>query len=134
MECFFAFIVLVVVLVAVATQKFSSASGINDAYTRLAGRFGGRVTRGGWWRKPHVRFVWHGAHVLVQAVKSRSATGGYYTEVVMNWPDEALHLEVYPAGVWSRVQEVLGPDAMRIGTVPFDKHYVINADSVEGAR
>lgn len=134
MECVFATIVLVAILVAFATQKQSSASGSNEAYTRLAGRFGGKVSRGGWWRKPAVRFAWHGAHVLVDVHKSGGAGSAYYTQVGIAWPDPLLRLEVYPAGVWSRVSRFLGMESMRIGAVAFDEQYVIQTSTPQAAR
>jgi hypothetical protein len=119
--------------VAFATQKAGTASGANDAYARLAARFGGKFTRGGWFSKPSVRFAWHGTHVLVDVSKAGSG-GGQCTQVLMSWPDTMLRLEVYPAGVWSRVSRFLGMDSMRIGAATFDEQYVINTDSPDLAR
>lgn len=134
MECVFAFIVLIAILVAFATQKHSSASGMNDAYARLAGRFGGKLTRGGWWSKPSVRIVWHGVQVFVSVQKIGGAGTSFYTQVSMAWPDTALRLEVYPAGVWSRVSRFLGMDSMRIGSMAFDEQYVIQTATPDEAR
>jgi len=134
MECVFATIVLVAILVAIATQKQSRASGSNEAYTRLAGRFGGKVSRGGWFRKPSVRFAWHGTHVLVDVHKSGGTGASHYTQLGMSWPDPQLRLEVYPAGVWSRVSRFLGMDSMRIGSVTFDEQYAIQTSTPEQAR
>lgn len=134
MECIFATIVLVAILVAFATQKQSSASGSNDAYTKLAARFGGKVTRGGWFRKPSTRFNWHGTQVLVDVQKSGGAGASHVTQVNMSWPDAKLRLEIFPAGVWSRVSRFLGMDSMRIGSVAFDEQYVIQTDTPDEAR
>lgn len=134
MECVFATIVLVAILVAFATQKHSTTSGTNDAYMRLAGRFGGKVTRGGWWRKPVVRFNWHGAPVLVDVQKATRTSAPAFTRVSIGWPDSQLGLEVYPAGVWSKVSRFLGLNNMRIGSVAFDEQYVINTSSPDEAR
>ncbi len=134
MECVFATIVLVAILVAFATQKQSSASGSNEAYTRLAGRFGGKVTRGGWFRKPSVRFVWHGANVTVDVHKGTGAGASHYTQVSMSWSDAKLNLEVYPAGMWSKVTKFLGASSVRIGSASFDEQYVIQTDTPESAR
>ena len=134
MECVFATIVLVAILVAFATQKQSSASGSNEAYTRLAGRFGGKVARGGWFRKPSVRFNWHGTQVLVDVHKGGGPGASHYTQVSMSWPDAELRLETYPAGVWSKVGRFLGMDNMRIGSVTFDEQYVIQTSTPEPAR
>ncbi len=132
MECIFAIIVLLAIVIAFAAQKWGSASGINNAYAKLAARFSGKLARGGWFRKPSVRFIWHGTQVEVTA-RGASGGGGSYTEVTLRWPDSALSVEVYPAGVWSRVTRLLGNGSMRIGTVAFDEHYVINTNSQEGA-
>lgn len=134
MECIFATIVLVAILVAFITQKQSSASGSNEAYTRLAGRFGGKVSRGGWFRKPSVRFAWHGANVLVDVQKTGGTGGAHMTQVSISWPETNLRLEVFPAGVWSRVTRFLGRDNMQIGSVAFDEQYVIHTDTPDTAR
>ena len=42
MECIFATIVLLAILIAFAAQKWGNASGTNDAYGKLASRFGGQ--------------------------------------------------------------------------------------------
>jgi hypothetical protein len=132
MECVFAIIVLLAIVIAVVAQKWGSASGINDAYAKLAQRFSGKLTRGGWFRKPSARFIWHGAQVEV-AAHGASGSGGSYTSLTLTWHDSNLAVEVYPAGVWSRVTRLLGNGSMRIGTVAFDEHYVINTNSQEGA-
>ena len=133
MECIFATIVLLAILVAFAAQKWGNASGTNDAYGRLARAFGGKLTRGGWFRKPSARFTWHGAQVEVAAHAS-SGGSGPQTYTTFAWPDPHLAIEVYPAGVWSRVTRLLGSGSMHIGTKAFDEHYVINTSDEQGCR
>lgn len=132
MECIFATIVLLAILIAFAAQKWGNASGTNDAYGKLASRFGGKLKRGGWFRKPSARFTWHGAQVEVTA-HTASGGSGPQTVATFTWPDPNLAIEVYPAGVWSRVTRLLGSGSMRIGTKAFDEHYVINTSDEQGA-
>lgn len=134
MECIFATIVLLAILIAIVAHKWGNAAGTNDAYAKLAARYGGKLTRGGWFRKPSARFQWHGGQVEISAHSSTTGSASSpATEATFTWPDAQLAVEVYPAGVWSRVTRLLGTGSMRIGTKAFDEHYVINTNSPDGA-
>lgn len=133
-ECVFVLIVFVAILVAIASHKQSSASGTNGAYVRLAARFGGTVSRGGWFRQPSVHFSWHGTQVLVDIYPSSGGPGSKrHTQVRMSWPESALKLEVYPAGMWSRMSRYLGMDDLQTGSPPFDRQFVVHSNLPDDA-
>jgi hypothetical protein len=133
-ECIFATIVLLAILIAIIAHQWGNSSGTNDAYAKLAARLGGKLSRGGWFRKPSIQFKCHGAQVEISAHSGTTGSAASsYTQAKFGWPDAQISLEVYPAGVWSRVTRLLGTGSMRIGTVAFDEHFVINTNSPESA-
>jgi hypothetical protein len=97
------FVVLVVVVtavVAVAAAAQSRADRWNRGYQAVAHRFGGTCMNAGWFGRPSVRFRYGATHALLNTYK---AGASHYTQVVINWPDPNLRLEVYaqpaPAGL-----------------------------------
>ena len=126
---------LIFVLLAVLAARQSRASRINAVYQRLAHRYHGELSRGGIFRMPHLRFVYKGAHVLVDTlyaafpfrIRNR-------TQFHVSWPDHELQFDLAPVTMRGRFQRLLSARDIRVGNPYFDAAYRISGNNAQATR
>lgn len=126
------FLVVGAIVVVVVVQSIR-VSRVNRIYERLARRYRGEIQRGGLFHMPHLRFVYKGAHVLIDTLYSSFPKRvRNQTQFHISWPDQQLQLQVCPSRFIGRLRQMLGNGAIRIGG-QFDRRYHImgnNPDAV----
>ena len=131
MECFIAFVALVMLFTAIvvgAAIAQSRADRGNQAFYQLAQRFNGVCQPAGWFSSGSVRFRYGQTHAVLYSYSSGS--NGPATLLQVEWPDDRLSLEIVPrilAGV-SHLPSV------SVDSASFDGYFVVRAFDDREAR
>jgi hypothetical protein len=133
-ECFFIFVVAVIVLCVVASYARSRQQALNQSFERLARRFGGQVRAAAWFETPGITFSRGGTRVRVDMFSTGPRRSRHYTQVHLDWPDATMRLEVFPDRIWSRMGRMIGMQDIEIGSAQFDRDYIVQSSDVAAVR
>ncbi len=126
MECFLAFLFIVVIataMVVMAAFRQSGADRVNQTFQNLARRFQGTCTPSGWFSRPSIRFRYGATHALVTTSGKRR--GEQFTQTLISWPDHDTYAEIFPA-VRSPFESSYGmPAELRLGNAEFASRYIV---------
>ena len=125
----FLMIVGIIVVIAMVAAASAQKAKLTDAYNRLARRYGGHCTPGGWASRPSAHFVHAGSRVIVDIYSTGGEHATHYTQVHFRGLQPTLRCEVYPEGMWSRVGKLMGVEDVLIGSPDFDDRYIIKGGS-----
>jgi hypothetical protein len=137
MEFIIPFVIFVLVAVAVSiaiAYAIKESKTLGETYGRLAAKFGGTAQPATMFGRPSARFVYNGAHVLVDIYSTGGKHPTHYTQVHVSWPDPAFRCEVYPASFFTRIGNFLGMSDIEIGSAQFDAAYQISGSNAEAIR
>jgi hypothetical protein len=123
------YIALLAVVVAVVAYIQNVGRRLHHTYARVAEQRGGRVIDGGFFGRPMIVFSYRGANVVLDVFTSRRRNTLHYTQLHIDWPDDAVRCEVYPEGVFNRLGKLLGMNDLEIGSPNFDATYIITGNS-----
>ena len=113
----------------VLSTRAQSPTGLDRIYRELAAKCGGSYSAGGWFGRPSVRF--RHRDVLVAVDMAATWDGGensVCTRVLLQWPDPDIRCEVFSSGAWSRFGRFVGMQDIEIGSVDFDRDYIISGN------
>jgi hypothetical protein len=110
-------IVGVFMLIMAVSKLQQNAERWNRSFVVVAQRFGGQLTRGGWFRNPSLRMVY--GHTYGRLAVSRlGGSNAWVVEMVVQMTDLRLNADIAPRHPNSRL---LGPPATaRMQEIPFD--------------
>lgn len=129
--------VVVLVVVGVLLVLFLSIARASDrkrAYRDLSRRFSGVLKTGGLFGRPSVRFKYGQSSCLINSIKTRSARGGVFTQVVMDWPDAKFRLMVFPSWRSQKLWSFSGMERFFVSDPEFVKRYHLRASDSELGR
>jgi hypothetical protein len=130
-------VITVVVVIVLAWLAFLDimTRHLTEAYQRVAYRFRGQVEPATWSRYPRLGFTYEGRTVFVDTFTTGARKNtGYYTRLRIVWPDRALRCELYPHGIFDRLNALFGMRDIEIGSPRFDGTYVISGSDAQGIR
>ena len=128
-------VTIAVALFVIVIVKSIRSNQINNVYARLARRYRGQVHRGGLFHMPHLRFVYKGAHVLVDTLYSSFPNRlRSETQFHISWPDHHLNLQISPARLIVRLRNLLAHSLVRLGSPHFDRRFHVMGNDPEGVR
>ncbi len=82
---------------------------------------------------PRVTFTNGGKQVVVAPLTIDRERNKLYLEIAAPWPDKQFRLEIYPAGIFSRLKDLLGMEDVPIGFTEFDRAFVVSSNSPKQA-
>lgn len=133
-ECFFVFIVVVIVAMFVVIAAQGRQNTLNEAYGQVVRRYGGKVVPAGWFGTPSASFSANGIMVRVDVFATGARGKSNFTQVHLGWPDPTLRLEVFPVRLWERMGRFMGMHDIQIDSPQFDDDYVIRGGDESDVR
>jgi hypothetical protein len=136
-EDFFAVFWILIIASIVAMVFFfqwMQAQTLDEAFRRVATRFGGHSNNGGVFGRPFFHFHHGGTFVRVDIYSTGGKSPTYYTQVHLAWPDARARCEIYPERFTSRVGKMLGMADVEIGSPEFDRDFIISGKSPRELR
>lgn len=137
MECFGAFIVIVIgiVTLSVAVSAFNARSrGWNNAYRVLAKKYGGQWFGSGLFGTPSARFQYGETYCTLTNIRTHARQGGAFTQLAIQWPDSTFRVEVFPEWRKSKLWPFSGMKDFELSDRQFATRYVVRTNDGENAE
>ncbi len=132
MGCFVILVIVVFAFLALSRVGVdvhrTTGSRSRRAFQHLTRRFGGEYRSLGFRRRPSVQFRYGAASVKVV---DHSQSGRMATEVVIQWPDSSLQLELLTRRFLASPMGPFHLDEMRVGDDAFNDDYLVRGNNVE---
>lgn len=128
MECFFAFLALLVAflfLAASAARSHSRWARRQNAYLQLAGQYAGSSLQGGLWTPPRVRLRCGETIAILSEAAGRGPYRTPCTQMAVFWPEQTFRGELFPRGRWREWESSWALQEIPLGDEEFDRRYVV---------